>query len=80
MKQAKPSIGDRAPFLFMGVLCWLCGAVVIGVGAQLIFGWVEALVAVAVTSAAALAIFWSLSSSVPTVGTGDTGSDSNPDC
>ncbi len=70
MKQAKPSVGDRAPFLFMGVLCWLCGAVVVGVATQLIFGWVEALIAVAMTTAAVLAVSWSLSSSAPTSGTG----------
>lgn len=72
MRQAKPGIGDRAPFLFMGVLCWLCGAVVIGVATQLVFGWVEALIAVAVTSALVLAVFWSLSSSAWTGGTGAT--------
>ena len=73
MKQAKPSVGDRAPFLFMGVLCWLCGAVVVGVATQFIFGWVEALIAVAVTTAFVLAVFWSVSSSVPSGRTGDTG-------
>ncbi|HLF76673.1 MAG TPA: hypothetical protein VJB57_04215 [Dehalococcoidia bacterium] len=72
MKQARPTIGDRAPFLFMGVLCWLCGAVVVGVATQLIFGWVEAIVAVAVTTAFVLAVFWSLSSSAPTGGTSST--------
>jgi len=70
MKVTRPSIGDRAPFLFMGVLCWLCGAVVVGIVAQLVFGWVEALVAVAVLTAFVLAIFWSLSSSAST---GETG-------
>jgi hypothetical protein len=49
----------------MGVLCWLCGAVVVGVAARLIFGWVEAAVAVVVTSAPVLAVFWALSSSMP---------------
>ena len=66
MRQEKPSAGDRAPFLIMGVLCWLCGAVVVGVATQLVFGWVEALVAVAVISAFILAVFWSLSSSAST--------------
>ena len=70
MKQEKPSIGDRAPFLVMGVLCWLCGAVVVGVATQLVLGWVEALVAMAVVSAFILAIFWSLSSSSSTRWTG----------
>ena len=62
MGQAKPSAGDRAPFLFMGFICWFCGAVVVGVAAQLVFGWIEALVAVAVLTAFVLAVFWSLSS------------------
>ena len=66
MSQTKPNAGERAPFLFMGVLCWLCGAVVVGVATQLVFGWVEALVAVAVLTTLVLAIFWSLSSSAPT--------------
>jgi hypothetical protein len=64
IKVTKESLGDRGPFLFMGVLCWLCGAVVVGIATQLVFGWVEALVAVAVVTAFVLAIFWSLSSSV----------------
>jgi Flp pilus assembly protein TadB len=72
MRQTKPNAGDRAPFLFMGVLCWLCGAVVVGVATQLVFGWVEALVAVAVLTAIVLAVFWSLSSSAPSGGTGAT--------
>ena len=70
MKVTRPSMGDRAPFLFMGVLCWLCGAVVVGVATQLVFGWVEAIVAVAVLTAFVLAVFWSLSSSAPTGGSG----------
>jgi len=72
MKVTSPSVGDRAPFLFMGVLCWLCGAVVVGVATQLVFGWIEALVAVAVLTAFVLAVFWSLNSSAPTGGTRPT--------
>ena len=60
---------DRAPFLFLGVLCWLCGAVVVGVATQLVFGWVEALVAVGMLTAFVLTVFWSLSSSASTGGT-----------
>ena len=67
MKVEKPSLGDRGPFLIMGVLCWLCGAVVVGVAAKLLFGWVPAAVAVIVVSAFVLSVFWSLSSSA-TVG------------
>ena len=63
MGQAKPSAGDRAPFLFMGVLCWLCGAIVVGVAAQLLFGWISAAVAVVLLTAVVLAVFWSLSNS-----------------
>ena len=66
MSQTNPTAGDRVPFLFMGVLCWMCGAVVVGVATQLLFGWVEAAVAVAVVTALVLAIFWSLSSSAST--------------
>ncbi len=69
MRQAKPSLGDRVPFLVMGVLCWLCAAVVVGVAARLIFGWLEALIAVAVVTTFVLAIFWSLSSSAAAGGT-----------
>ena len=68
MGQTKPSVGDRAPFLLMGVLCWFCGAVVVGVAVQLIFGWVEAAVAVVVTSVLVLSVFWSLSASMPSRG------------
>jgi hypothetical protein len=54
----------------MGVLCWFCGAVVVGIATQLIFGWTEALIAVAVVSALVLSVFWSLSSSLPPGGAG----------
>jgi hypothetical protein len=64
MKQ-QPSLGDRGPFLIVGVLCWLCGAVVVGVGTQLLFGWITAVVAVVVVSAFVLGVVWSLSSSAP---------------
>jgi uncharacterized membrane protein YhaH (DUF805 family) len=57
---------ERAPFLFMGVLCWLCGAVVVGVVTQFVFGWVSAAVAVVVVTAVVLAVFWSLGSSAYT--------------
>ena len=66
MKETRPSITERTPFLFMGVLCWLCGAVVVGVATQFVFGWVSAAVAVAVLTAVVLAVFWSLSSSAYT--------------
>lgn len=62
MKRTAPTATDRAPFLLMGVLCWLCGAVVVGVAAQLIFGWVEAVIAAGVVTALVLAVFWSISS------------------
>lgn len=63
MKEAGPSNTERVPFLFMGVLCWLCGAVVLGVAAKLLLGWVPAAVAVAILTAVVLAGFWSLSNS-----------------
>jgi len=66
MRETKPSAAERAPFLLMGVLCWLCGAVVVGVVAQLVFGWISAAVAVAVVTAVVLAVFWSLSGSAYT--------------
>ena len=63
MRRTKPSVIEGAPFLFMGVLCWLCGAVVVGLAAQLLFGWVSAAIAVVVLTAVVLAAFWSLSNS-----------------
>ena len=66
MKETRPSVTDRAPFLFMGVLCWLCGAVVVGVASQLIFGWLSATIAVLILTAIVLAVFWSLSNSAYT--------------
>ena len=66
MKETRPSVRERAPFLFMGVLCWLCGAVVLGIAAQFVFGWVSAAVTVAVVTAVVLFVFWSLSSSAYT--------------
>lgn len=66
MKGIRPSVTERAPFLFMGVLCWLCGAVVVGVATQFVFGWVSAAVAVAVLTAVVLVVFWSLSYSAYT--------------
>lgn len=63
MKIEKASLSERSPFLVMGVLCWLCGAVVVGVAAKLLFGWIPAVVAVAIVTAVVLAVFWSLSSS-----------------
>ena len=62
MKRTEPTAADRAPFMLMGILCWLCGAVVIGVATQLLFGWIEAVIAAAVVTAIVLALFWSLSS------------------
>jgi hypothetical protein len=66
MRETRPSVRERAPLLFMGVLCWLCGAVVLGVAVQLVLGWVSAAVAVALVTAVVLAVSWSLSSSVYT--------------
>jgi uncharacterized membrane protein YhaH (DUF805 family) len=63
MKQAGPSVTERAPFLFMGVLCWLCGAVVVGLAIRLVAGWASAAVAVTILTLFVLAVFWSLSSS-----------------
>ena len=66
MREIKPSARERAPFLFMGVLCWLCGAVVVGIATQFVFGRVSAAVAVAVVTVVVLGVFWSLSSSAYT--------------
>lgn len=63
MKVSRPSAGERAPFLFMGILCWLCGAVVVAVVTKFLLGWVPAAVAVVVLTAVVLAVSWSLSSS-----------------
>lgn len=60
MARPRSSLGENAPFLFMGVLCWLCGAVVLGVAALLLSGWIAAAVAATAFAAVVLAVFWNL--------------------
>jgi hypothetical protein len=60
--QDKVPVSDRMPYMLMGLLCWLCGAVVIGIGVQLLVGNIAALVAVAVVTLLVLCMAWRLSS------------------
>ena len=60
MMRIRPSMEEKAPFLFMGVLCWLCGAVVLGMAALLLFGWIGAAVAATAFAVLVLTVFWSL--------------------
>lgn len=58
---------DRAPLMLAGILCWLCGAVLIGVLVQALAGWTLAAIAVIVTSALVLAIAWKLGGSMESI-------------
>ncbi len=58
----KSSLGEHAPFLFMGVLCWLCGAVLVGVAAAWLVNATAGLVAAGLVTALVLAVFWRLGS------------------
>jgi hypothetical protein len=59
---------ERTPFLFMGILCWLCGAVVVGVGAQVLAGTGAAVLAVLLVTVLVLAVFLMLGDALLSVG------------
>lgn len=59
---------ERTPFLFMGILCWLCGAVVVGIGARVVLGTGAAVIAVGLVTVLVLAVFWKLGDAGLSVG------------
>jgi hypothetical protein len=58
------SLSDRAPFLLMGVLCWLCGAVFVGLGAALLVNTLVGFAAAVAVTTGVLALFWRLGDAV----------------
>ena len=60
---------DRTSLVVAGVVCWLCGAVLVGVLVHALAGWTLAGVAVVLTGALVLAIAWKLGGSMDSVET-----------
>lgn len=58
----KSAFEEHAPFLLMGILCWLCGAVLVGAAAAWLVNATVGLVAAGLVTALVLAIFWRLGS------------------
>lgn len=58
----KSAVDEHAPFLLMGILCWLCGAVFIGIAAAWLVNATVGLVAAGLVTALVLAVFWRLGS------------------
>ena len=58
----KSSFQEHAPFLFMGLVCWLCGAVLVGVAAAWLVSATAGIAAAGLVTALVLILSWRLSS------------------
>ena len=56
------SLEDHGPFLLIGGICWLCAAVIVGIGVTAFISLTAGLVAVTVSTLLVLILFWKLGS------------------
>jgi hypothetical protein len=58
----KSAFEEHAPLLFVGILCWLCGAVLIGVAAAWLVNATAGVFAAGLLTLLILIVFWRMGS------------------
>ena len=58
----KSAFEEHAPFLFMGLVCWLCGAVLVGLAGAWLVNSTAGFFAAGLVTVLVLIVFWRLGS------------------